>query len=185
MRKGEKISYEYTLEKASELKNSQAVRELHSLVYDPASLHDLTIQRKWLAQFGGSYVGIKMVNLILPNILFATEYTILDWFTHLKAARISLEKMWKPLLTIDFSETITKLDVPVYFFVGIQDFLTPAELTEEYYSFLKCPYKELIWFENSAHMLCFEEPDKFYQECVRIKEKSPLSWDVEYDEINS
>jgi pimeloyl-ACP methyl ester carboxylesterase len=185
MKKGEQISYEYTLEQASVRKVSQAVRELHRLVYDPASFHELDIQRKWLAKFEGFYVGISMKDILLPNILFAKEYTLLDWFRYVKSAKISLEKMWRPLLEIDFTKTDTKLDVPVYFFVGAHDFLTPYELTEEYYHLVECPYKELVWFENSAHLSCFEESEKFYQECLRIKEMKMLGEDIKYDKKNS
>lgn len=33
------------------------------------------------------------------------------------------------------------------------------------------PHKEFIWFENSAHLMNFEEPEKFYNECLKIKHK--------------
>jgi pimeloyl-ACP methyl ester carboxylesterase len=171
MKKGEKISYDYTLEKASELRNSMAVRELHRLYFDPADFHYLNVQRKWLAKFGGSMIGVNSYSLIISNMLFATEYTVKEWIRYPKAAKLSLNKMWKPLLGIDFLSTVPKLEVPVYFFVGQHDFQTPTELTEQYYELLECPYKEFIVFEDSAHMLNFEEPEKFYQECLRIKER--------------
>ena len=36
----------------------------------------------------------------------------------------------------------------------------------EYLAALEAPEKEVIWFEQSAHMLPFEEPEKF-NEAVR------------------
>ena len=34
-------------------------------------------------------------------------------------------------------------------------------LVEEYYEKLQAPYKELVIFDESAHLACFEEPEKF------------------------
>lgn len=172
MKEGEKISYEYTVKKANELKNSKALQELNRVEYKPAEMKYLGIQRKWLAKFGGSFIGVSMYNLIFSNMLFATEYTIKDWFNYLKAAKLSLKSLWTQLLEIDFLTTVPKLEVPVYFFAGKHDFQTPAQLAEQYYNILECPSKELIWFENSAHLVNFEEPDKFYDECLKIKEKT-------------
>ena len=170
MKKGEKLSLEYTIEKASEFRNSLAVRELHRLYYDPADIRYLTVQRKWLSKFGGMMIGVNSYSLIISNMLFANEYNIKDWILYPKAAKLSLKMMWKPLLAVDFMSTVPKLEVPVYFFVGQHDYLTPAELTEEYYQELECPYKKIVVFENSAHMLNFEEAEKFYQECLKVKE---------------
>jgi pimeloyl-ACP methyl ester carboxylesterase len=33
---------------------------------------------------------------------------------------------------------------------------------------LKCPKKEIIWFDKSAHRMDIEEPDKFQQEILKI-----------------
>ncbi|MDQ0200428.1 alpha/beta fold hydrolase [Neobacillus ginsengisoli] len=89
----------------------------------------------------------------------------------MKAGKLSLETLWSQLLDIDFLKTAPRLEVPVYFFAGRHDYQTPFLLVEQYFDMLECPYKELIWFENSAHLLNYEEPMKFHEECIKVKEK--------------
>ncbi|MFC4802866.1 alpha/beta fold hydrolase [Neobacillus sp. GCM10023253] len=171
MRAGEKLSYEYTLNKARELKNVKALKELEGLVYNPADMDYLNVQRKWLTKFGGSYIGVNEFNLIYSNMLFANEYTLKDWFSYIKAGKFCLETMWEELLPIDFITNAIKLEVPVFIFAGRQDYQTPSALAKQYFDALQCPYKEFVWFENSAHLLNFEEPEKFYHECIKIKQR--------------
>ena len=58
--------------------------------------------------------------------------------------------------------------IPVHFFAGRHAYVTPGELAEEYYNFLEAPAKSFTWFENSAHILNWDEPDKTAQELIRI-----------------
>lgn len=171
MRAGEKLSYDYTLNKAREKKHVKALKELDGLVYNPADMDYLNVQRKWLTKFGGSYIGVNEFTLIYSNMLFAHEYTLKDWFSYIKAGRFCLETMWEELLGIDFITNTAKLEVPVYIFAGRQDYQTPSKLAKQYFDVLQCPQKEFVWFENSAHLLNFEEPEKFFQECIKIKQK--------------
>jgi pimeloyl-ACP methyl ester carboxylesterase len=61
--------------------------------------------------------------------------------------------------------------VPVYFFAGRYDYNTPTSLIESYFQQLDAPAgKRLIWFENSAHDLFFDEPDKVEAEMLAILE---------------
>jgi pimeloyl-ACP methyl ester carboxylesterase len=172
MKEGEKISYDYTIRKAKNLKNKKALKELMRVEFNPADLKYLRVQRKWLTKFGGSFIGITKYNLIYSNILFATEYTMKDWMSYIKAGKFSLYALWNQVLDINFLETAPKLDIPIYFFAGKHDFQTPFQLVEQYFHTLKCPNKELIWFENSGHLLNYEEYQKFNRECIKIKENT-------------
>jgi len=63
--------------------------------------------------------------------------------------------------SINLINHIGKVDVPVYFLLGRNDFDTPSSLAEDYYNAIDAPYKELIWFEESAHFPFYEESAKF------------------------
>jgi len=52
-------------------------------------------------------------------------------------------------------------EVPIYFFTGEHDWQTPKTLIAEWFSRIKAPAKEMVWFENSAHFVVNEEPGKF------------------------
>ena len=60
----------------------------------------------------------------------------------------------------NINRIITEYKVPVYFFIGNYDYNTPFQISEEFFNQIKAPKKEYIWFEHSAHMPNFEEPQK-------------------------
>ena len=45
--------------------------------------------------------------------------------------------------------------------LDLHDLNAMASRTERYYTVLKAPHKELIWFERSGHAPCFEEAGAF------------------------
>ena len=45
-------------------------------------------------------------------------------------------------------------------FMGRHDYTTPSQPTADWLDAVRAPYKLGVWFENSAHMIPFEEPGK-------------------------
>lgn len=77
--------------------------------------------------------------------------------------------MWKERLHTNLFQEVPKIDIPIYFFAGRYDYNTPSELTERYYQQLDAPQgKQLVWFENSGHMIPYEEPEKYCDELLRV-----------------
>jgi pimeloyl-ACP methyl ester carboxylesterase len=66
---------------------------------------------------------------------------------------------------------LPEVRIPLFFFTGRYDYQTPGSLAEEYYKFVKAPKKGFIWFEESAHLLIFEEPDTVTRELIKIAEE--------------
>jgi len=70
-------------------------------------------------------------------------------------------------------DIVRRIDVPVYILQGRADVATPTFLVEIWLGRLEAPAgKELIVFENSAHDVVPEEPGKFYEVIVRIREEA-------------
>ena len=65
-------------------------------------------------------------------------------------------------MRVDF----TKLNVPVYFFLGRHDINAPTVLVEDYDRVLDAPDKEIVWFEHSGHSPWINEPEKFVTEVL-------------------
>jgi len=59
-------------------------------------------------------------------------------------------------------------EIPVHFLAGRYDYETPGELAYEYFQSLDAPAKSFTWFENSAHDVNFDEPEKFSETLVRL-----------------
>ena len=58
-------------------------------------------------------------------------------------------------------QQVPRIEVPVHFCVGRHDYNTPFELAVNYFEQLEAPKgKQLIWFENSANMIPYEEPEE-------------------------
>lgn len=51
-------------------------------------------------------------------------------------------------------------DVPIFFFTGTHDYQTPVSLSDQWFSEITAPYKELIHFNESSHTVVNEEPGK-------------------------
>ena len=165
----ERLSYEYVYNRAVEDGNRRAIRELEEIgppmngVYgdDPSDIDGLMTQRKWLTKYNGvmheesSHLKYYFAYILSP------EYSVFDAINVLRGVHFSLDLMWNQVLQVNLFEEITEVQVPVYFFVGRYDYNTPFELVEEYYDVLDAPKKELVWFENSAHMINSEEPERF------------------------
>jgi pimeloyl-ACP methyl ester carboxylesterase len=65
-------------------------------------------------------------------------------------------------------ETATAFQVPVHLFVGRHDYVTPSNCAERYFRAIEAPDKRFVWFEGSAHFPFLEEPQRFYEELIKI-----------------
>jgi len=65
---------------------------------------------------------------------------------------------------------IKKTNVPLYFFEGKNDHVIACapELVVDYCKTVDAPIKKIIWFNNSAHYINVEEPNKFQNELIKI-----------------
>ncbi|MBN2878485.1 MAG: alpha/beta hydrolase [Clostridia bacterium] len=181
---GEKLSYEYTLKKAQEHNNTQAIDELNMgasaeyLTIEGNSnwYNELIAERKWLVKFGGEVYKKDGYNSIyvFPGLL-PSEYTLADFIRFGKGSRFSIEALWPQIMQQNLMESADTLYVPVFFFQGRYDYNTPSTLVSEYYDLLNAPYKELIWFENSGHHPMYEEPELY--ESLLIEKLLPLADD--------
>lgn len=169
--RGEKISYAFTLQKAEEKGDAQAIKELKqisssfeylNITDNPNWYEDLMTERKWLVKFGGEAVYRDSINSIyvIPALL-PSEYTLVDFVHFGQGSQFSLKALWPQVMEENLLESARTLEVPVFFFQGRYDYNTPSEIVREYYDKLEAPSKELIWFENSGHHAMYEEPELF------------------------
>ena len=163
--KEEQLSYQFTLEKARELKNKTAVRELEQIgkpiggQYSPPT--NIRKQRKWLLRFGGNRFEKDHFRDHVLTLLLSREYTFLDLFRCLKGMKFSSRYLGEAERQANFLKTAPVLDVPVIFVNGKDDHVTPTVMVEQYFNILKAPEKQLFIFERSAHSPLFAEAGRF------------------------
>jgi pimeloyl-ACP methyl ester carboxylesterase len=164
--RNEEISYRFVVERARAEGNQEALDELEAIRLPYESVGDLFTQRQWLSHYRGDfYAGGSMARMARDTLL-AREYTLVEKMRFLPCAVNTLEQAWDDLQELDFLRDVDRLDVPVYFFAGRHDYNTPSELVVEWAEQLQAPRLEIVWFENSAHMACIEEPERFQDELI-------------------
>jgi pimeloyl-ACP methyl ester carboxylesterase len=79
----------------------------------------------------------------------------------------SWSPVWNEVMNIDLPKTLTKVDCPIFFFVGKDDIQTSTRITTEYFEKLKAPKKALFLFEKSGHQIHQDEPEKFQNTIIK------------------
>jgi proline iminopeptidase len=122
-----------------------------------------------LLRYGGVYHNSTSYTHEIWMMLKAHEYSLAEVALWPGRSSASLKSMWPEVQNINFFETVSTLHCPVTFFVGRFDYNAPGQLTQAYYDRLQDPAgKHLVWFENSAHDLFFDEPKRLEQEVLAI-----------------
>ncbi|HCY74512.1 MAG TPA: alpha/beta hydrolase [Ignavibacteriales bacterium] len=166
MLENEKTSYQWTLEQAKNAKDEKAVKVLNDIGIPPYSGNwqkKFMLQRRLLGKFGGEFYGSSKgaFPIVIKSLLLATEYSFMDKINFFRGIFNSVRLLWPELMKVNLNLQAPELKVPVFFILGRHDFEAPSVLAENYFNNLIAPYKELIWFENSAHMPNTEENKKF------------------------
>ena len=168
------MSYEWALEQAREVNNNEVIQGLESLQpFDPTNPEHTEAVGGVLDLLRGGNLYTEglwdaAVNYVISGQ--SPEHTSTDSDKLIAGMGLSSQTT-----SIDVSQSDYNLfrdfpvsPIPVHFFAGRHDYVTPGELAEEYYNFLEAPAKSFTWFENSAHMMVWDEPDKTAQELIRI-----------------
>lgn len=173
--KGEQYSLDFVQQKCQTTSEPKICHDL-SLIDPSYSSADwfsqLMVERKWLLEYGGVFHNASSYSHEAIMLLTAREYSLMDFIFWPMRSTKSLRSLWPEIMELDFSKTINNLNVPVYFFLGRFDQNTPGQLCASYFENLDDPSgKHLVWFENSAHDLFFDEPDQLLDEIQKILEE--------------
>lgn len=171
--RNEQESYEFALKKAIEHADNRSIAKLNKIGrpvegFYKGGLKSTMIEKSIISKYKGDMYKNGSTIELLFSLLFSKEYGGLRFLKSIKGITFSLENLGGCLKGIDFFVQIPNVNIPVYFFSGNHDFLTPQNILREYYEILCAPYKELIIFENSAHSLLWEESDLFNQKIIEI-----------------
>lgn len=163
-RLGEHVGYETTLRIAEAKGNAKAVAELKSIAPYPNAdgslpLDKINTERNWSVAFGGLTWGREDLNYYSNLAQFAPEYSAADEAAINKGSQLSLGRLLPELLNFDYSNML-EWRCPIVIFAGRHDFTTPSTVVAAWFARIHAPAKKFIWFENSAHMIMFEEPGR-------------------------
>jgi len=166
MKENEQLSYQWTLEQAKNANDRQTVKKLVEMGKPPYPGNwqkKFMTQRRFLGKYGGEIYGNSKgaFPAVVGSLIRSTEYNLADKVNFFRGIFSSVRLIWPELMTINLKELAPTLKVPIYFILGKHDFEAPSMLAEQYFEILDAPGKELIWFENSAHLPIVEETARF------------------------
>ncbi len=173
----EAMGYEATLKAAHADNNAEAIADLERIAPFPDAAHpertiqNLGTERRWLAHYGGYYWRNNVGHEGELNP-FSPDYSDEELKARDMAQGFSIQNLWIELGAVDLRPT-SKFDLPVVFIQGRHDIGTSAVLLDQWFNTVKAPKKQLVWFEDSAHMAYQEEPGRFL--ITLVNEVLPLT----------
>lgn len=173
---GEQIGYDYLMKAAKEKGDKRALKILAGKAKFCNGSYvngfkGCLAQRRVLNRYNGMIYDKTCAKKMAGMVWKYADYSFKDKINYLKSSLFVARQMgldWG--MNVDFPNSIPKVDVPVWFFSGAHDYTTPVELVRKYCEKLEAPSKEFVLFQNSAHNLMYEEPDRFFMEMKRIQD---------------
>lgn len=163
VRENERISFEYAYARAKRENNVEAVKEMASIAPypgdQPITRERIIIARKWPQHYGGLTAFRTESGYFFRGPLLSPEYTPQQVQDIDKGNVLTLGRILPAFLDVDFSN-VARFPIPVVMFLGRHDYTTPAAPTVAWMNKVDAPYKRVVWFERSAHMVPWEEPGK-------------------------
>jgi pimeloyl-ACP methyl ester carboxylesterase len=146
--------------------NGQALEELASI--SPAPGYAMTkrdIVQKWAKLL--SLPPIEAFQLVSPiPPVFVPDFSLLDWYYWQRGMSFSAAQLTGgngPMIRSDLGSLGTEFSIPMFFFEGTEDIVTPIEPAYAYFEQIKAPRKEFVRFEGGDHFIPFDRPDEFLE----------------------
>jgi pimeloyl-ACP methyl ester carboxylesterase len=118
------------------------------------------VRSKWETYYGGLAYGRDSFAFDADAQTLSPDYTQRDLDAIGKGSLFTLHRLLQPLLDVDFDHA-TQFGCPVLLFVGAHDQTTSHALAEQWFDHLQAPWKRLVVFADSAHMVMQEQPGRF------------------------
>lgn len=166
-------SYKKAIFLAEKSGNKRAIAELKRIQPPSNGIYfdfsQLALQRNWLVKLGG-FTPHKMIAWKTYLAVFLTwEYNLKVRFNLFKSMKFSIEILWRDFSKTDYLSSKHTINIPVFFLMGRYDCITFTELAEKLMSMISAPIKQVIIFEESGHLLCYEEKEKYIEFLKSVK----------------
>ncbi|UOF12941.1 alpha/beta hydrolase [Lysobacter capsici] len=163
VRENERISFEFGLQQAKARGNTEAVKEMETIAPypgdQPITRERIITARKWAQYYGGMTAYRNESPYYFRAPLLSPEYDDCDRAGVDRGNEFSLGRILPEFLDVDFSK-VKAFPIPVVMFMGRHDYTTPSQPTADWLARTQAPFKQGVWFENSSHMIMWEEPGK-------------------------
>ena len=135
----ELITLNMLKEHAKKSNNKKAIKQLNNVSIPFKNGEEPYYARKWLFDFEGKVI---QKDKSFRRIVLAWSASWLELFNE--------------VIQENLFESTKKIDCPIYFIIGQNDYQTNSVLTQKYYHKLQAPQKEIYSIKNAGHHIPFE-----------------------------
>lgn len=163
-KKSDTLAIEYFTQKATQHNDKKSLKKIKEFYHMPIE-KDLVLKRLQLGQkimlkYGGFLYDTSLLGIfkmVIAPLFTSKIYSFKDILNvvRLRSSRLYLSYEYNIL------ESIKSIKIPIYLLHGKEDYLISYVLAKEFYEKLKAPKKEFITFTYSAHLLPYDEAEKF------------------------
>ncbi len=166
MRRSERIGFEFALRRSEADHNEEAVKDLQSLApypgTGPITLEQVARERKWLQYYGGLTWNRRDFNYDADAWKLSPDYSEAELDAIGEGSKLSLDHLLPTLTDYDIDDK-TDFKCPIVIFNGRHDYSVSHEVSATWFARVHAPYKRLVWFEDSAHMMFQEQSGRFLE----------------------
>lgn len=175
-RESEKRGFAWTLAKARADHNAEAVKALEAIEPYPGTgpfdVAKVNIERRWSVHYGALAAYRDNADFYYRVTHLSPEYTPADLVAWDEGAQFTINTLLPKLADISFAK-LHRLNVPVLFLLGRHDHTCDAGMAAAWLGQLHAPDKQLVWFDDSAHLPMIEQPGKFF--AALLEKARPLA----------
>lgn len=102
----------------------------------------------------------------IPTALFAPGFTLKDMWDASYGGLYSLGVLTPQMNAFDARTVSISFKVPMFFFQGARDSITPTSLVEKYMPEITAPHKELVILKGDGHGALLTDPNQFLRALV-------------------
>ncbi|MGY5880400.1 MAG: alpha/beta hydrolase [Candidatus Thorarchaeota archaeon] len=170
----QRISYEHIVkeaEKSGNVKDQISIKEVGPPYYEtPEKEFE---KARLIIRYGGMMHDFSMKKMLGIVIAYFTspEYSLAEAIRTIRGngLKFTTNSLWQEIIHINFKKEIESVAVPIYFFGGKSDMITPTVLVEDFYNSLDAEKgKKFIIFEKSGHWPMLEEKDKYDDSLINV-----------------
>jgi pimeloyl-ACP methyl ester carboxylesterase len=159
--------YTDVLRKAREAHDSRALDELEKIGAPPFDGMDKVAT---YFRYLGAYAPAsdRMAESELGRLAFrAPNHSLWDLYNRIRGfTRVPTWSLYQAMLSTDLESQDLRFEIPVFFFQGSEDMITPAPLAREYFDRIEAPRKEFVLLEGGGHFAVWAMPERLLRELL-------------------
>jgi pimeloyl-ACP methyl ester carboxylesterase len=160
------VTHQLTCHAARQQGNLKALRLLQDIGPDPSHWSIGQHQRLMkLAIRVTTGVPDMVYDLMLPALMFSPDYTMSDITDYQRAMTYTNRQLFTELRSYDQREPRGELAIPVFFFQGERDIITPGSTARAYLQHIRAPHAQFVAIPGAGHLAEFASPARVCTNC--------------------